>query len=93
MKRTILIAALAVQSLGIVAQTKAVHVDSPIVSEKDFVWYVEQKDAWRAETQKDPTNETAWENYYYAARNGLPDSDSPPTMPCFCRPAALLRPA
>ena len=68
MKRTILIAALAVQSLGIAAQTKAVHVDSPIVSEKDFVWYVEQKDAWRAETQKDPQDETAWLNYYHAAR-------------------------
>ena len=68
MKRTILIAALTVQSLGIAAQTKAVHVDSPIVSEKDFVWYVEQKDAWRAETQKDPQDETAWLNYYHAAR-------------------------
>lgn len=68
MKRVILIVALAVQSLGIMAQVKAVRVESPIVSEKDFVWYTEQKEAWKAETQKDPTNETAWENYYYAAR-------------------------
>lgn len=67
MKRALLIAALAVQSFGIVAQ-KAVRVESPIVSEKDFVWYTEQKEAWKAETLKDPTNETAWENYYYAAR-------------------------
>ena len=67
MKKTLLIVALAVQSLGIVAQ-KALRVESPIVSEKDFVWYTEQKEAWKAETLKDPTNETAWENYYYAAR-------------------------
>lgn len=51
-----------------VAQTRPMRVESPIVSEKDFVWYTEQKEAWKAETQKDPTNETAWENYYYAAR-------------------------
>ena len=49
------------------AQTKAVRVESPIVSEKDFVWYTEQKEAWKAETQKNPTNETAWLNYYHAA--------------------------
>ena len=61
-------AALAVQSLGLLAQTKAVRVESPIVSEKDFVWYVEQKEAWKALTQKDPTDETAWLNYYHAAR-------------------------
>ena len=68
MKRIFVIAALAVQSLCIVAQTKAMKVESPIVSEKDFVWYVEQKEAWKALTQKDPTNETAWLNYYNAAR-------------------------
>ena len=51
-----------------VAQTRPMRVESPIVSEKDFVWYTEQKEAWKAETQKDPTNETAWKNYYYAAR-------------------------
>ena len=68
MKRLLLIAALAVQGLGILAQTKAVRVESPIVSEKDFVWYVGQKEAWKAQTVKDPTNETAWLNYYNAAR-------------------------
>jgi len=68
MKRLFLIAALAAQSLGTIAQTKAVEVESPIVAEKDFVWYTEQKEAWKAETQKDPSNETAWLNYYNAAR-------------------------
>ena len=55
-------------ALGMTAQGKAVKVESPIVSEKDFMWYVEQKEAWKAKTQKDPTNEAAWKNYYYAAR-------------------------
>ena len=50
------------------AQTKAVRVESPIVGDKDFVWYVEQKNAWKALTQKDPTDERAWLNYYHAAR-------------------------
>lgn len=63
-----MIIALTVQSLGIMAQTKAVRVESPIVSEKDFVWYVEQKEAWKAQTLKDPQDETAWLNYYHAAR-------------------------
>ena len=49
-------------------QAKAVRVESPIVSEKDFVWYVEQKEAWKALTQQNPTDEKAWLNYYNAAR-------------------------
>ena len=60
--------ALVTLSIGAIAQTKAVKIESPIVSEKDFVWYTEQKEAWKALTQKDPTNETAWLNYYNAAR-------------------------
>jgi hypothetical protein len=60
--------ALMALSMSAMAQTKAVRVESPIVSEKDFVWYTEQKEAWKAETQKNPTNETAWLNYYNAAR-------------------------
>lgn len=60
--------ALITLSIGAMAQTKAVRIESPIVSEKDFVWYTEQKEAWKALTQKDPTNETAWLNYYNAAR-------------------------
>ena len=55
-------------SMSAMAQMKAVRVESPIVSEKDFVWYTEQKEAWEAETQKNPANETAWLNYYNAAR-------------------------
>ena len=60
--------ALMTLSIGAIAQTKAVRIESPIVSEKDFVWYTEQKEAWKALTQKDPSNETAWQNYYNAAR-------------------------
>jgi hypothetical protein len=52
----------------VVAQTKTVRVESPIVSEKDFVWYVEQKEAWKEATQRNPKDETAWLNYYNAAR-------------------------
>ena len=60
--------ALMALSMSAIAQTKAVRIESPLVSEKDFVWYTEQKEAWKALTQKDPTNETAWLNYYNAAR-------------------------
>ena len=63
----VLIAALTI-ACSLSAQTKAARIESPIVSEKDFVWYVEQKEAWKVLTQKDPTNETAWLNYYNAAR-------------------------
>ena len=68
MKRVFVCIALMALSIGAIAQTKAVRIESPIVSEKDFVWYTEQKEAWKALTQKDPTNETAWLNYYNAAR-------------------------
>ena len=68
MKRVFVCIALVTLSIGAIAQTKAVKIESPIVSEKDFVWYTEQKEAWKALTQKDPTNETAWLNYYNAAR-------------------------
>lgn len=67
MKRVFVCIALITLSMSAMAQTKAVRVESPIVSEKDFVWYTEQKEAWKAETQKNPTNETAWLNYYHAA--------------------------
>lgn len=50
------------------AQTKAVRIESPIVTEKDFVWYTEQKEAWKALTEKNPKDEEAWLNYYNAAR-------------------------
>ena len=68
MKRVFVCMALITLNMGAIAQTKAVRIESPIVSEKDFVWYTEQKEAWKALTQKDPTNETTWLNYYNAAR-------------------------
>lgn len=70
MKQKKLLLSICLTMLGIsaMAQAKAVKVESPIVTEKDFVWYTEQKEAWKALTQKDPTNETAWLNYYHAAR-------------------------
>ena len=67
-RKTVLMARVAMMMNAVaVAQTKAVKVESPIVTEKDFVWYVEQKEAWKAQTQKDPKDETAWLNYYHAA--------------------------
>ena len=68
MKRVLVIASLALLGLGAMAQTKTIKVESPIVTEKDFVWYVEQKEAWKALTEKNPQDETAWLNYYNAAR-------------------------
>ncbi len=69
MKRKRIFAALAalMMSATMMAQTKAVKVESPIVSEKDFVWYTEQKEAWKKATQQNPQDETAWLNYYHAA--------------------------
>ena len=67
MKRVIIGVWLVMLSLSAVAQTKAVRVESPIVAEKDFVWYVEQKEAWKAQTLKNPKDENAWLNYYHAA--------------------------
>ena len=67
MKRVILGIWLLMLSLSAMAQTKAMKVESPIVTEKDFVWYVEQKEAWKAQTQRNPKDETAWLNYYHAA--------------------------
>ena len=68
MRKILVSLAALVFTLAGMAQTKAVKVESPIVTEKDFLWYVEQKEAWKALTQKNPTDETAWLNYYHAAR-------------------------
>lgn len=57
-----------VLTLGMTAQPKAVKIESPIVTEKDFVWYVKQTEAWREEVRKHPQDEAAWRNYYNAAR-------------------------
>lgn len=67
MKRILLTLTLALQGLGIAAQ-KPERIESPIISEKDSAWYEEQKELWKVQTQKDPTDETAWRNYYKAAR-------------------------
>lgn len=67
MKRILLTLTLALQGLSIAAQ-KPERIESPIISEKDSAWYEEQKELWKAQTQKDPTDETAWRNYYKAAR-------------------------
>lgn len=67
-KRVCIALMAAMISVAAMAQSvKAVKVESPIVSEKDFVWYVEQKEAWKKETQRNPQNENAWLNYYHAA--------------------------
>lgn len=55
-------------ALGAMAQTRPITVKSPIVTEKGFVWYVEQKNAWREVLQRNPQDEEAWLNYYNAAR-------------------------
>lgn len=66
--RTLLSVWVLVLSISAQAQTKPMRVESPIVTEKDFVWYTEQKEAWKAITEKEPRNEEAWLNYYHAAR-------------------------
>ena len=67
LKRIFAALAALMMSTTMMAQTKAVKVESPIVSEKDFVWYTKQKEAWKEATQQNPQDETAWLNYYHAA--------------------------
>jgi hypothetical protein len=68
LKRVIVALVAVTMSATAVAQAiKATRVESPIVSEKDFVWYTEQKEAWKEATQQNPKDETAWLNYYHAA--------------------------
>ena len=35
------------------------EVESPIVTEKDFVWYTEQKSAWQEAVRRNPQDEHA----------------------------------
>ena len=68
LKRVIVALVAVTMSATAVAQTtKAKRVESPIVSEKDFVWYTKQKEAWKEATQQNPQDEAAWLNYYHAA--------------------------
>lgn len=53
---------------AVVTATAQEKIESPIVSEKDFVWYAEQKAAWQDVVRQNPQDETAWLNYYNAAR-------------------------
>ena len=53
---------------AVVTATAQEKIESPIVSEKDFVWYAEQKTAWQDVVRRHPQDETAWLNYYNAAR-------------------------
>lgn len=67
MKRTAMI----LMCLGAMLTTTAQElIESPIVSEKDYVWYVKQKEAWKEETQKNPQNEKAWQNSTTAMPDG-----------------------
>ena len=43
----------------LMAQTKVVRMESPIVTEKNFVWYVEQTAAWKDVVRQHPQDETA----------------------------------
>ena len=43
------------------------QIESPIISEKDSVYYVEQTRLWREVTEREPQNEQAWQNLYQAA--------------------------
>ena len=67
-KMMMVLGALMAFALNMMAQTEPVTIESPLVTEKDFVWYTNQKEAWKAETQRHPQDETAWLNYYHAAR-------------------------
>lgn len=69
MKRVLFSVALATLLLSTAtAQTKGIRVESPIVTEKDFMWYAKQKSIWKTLTEHNPYDETAWLNYYNAAR-------------------------
>jgi hypothetical protein len=67
-KRTFMLIAALTIACSLSAQTKAARIESPIVSEKDFVWYVEQRGVWKEAVQQNPNDENAWLNYYNAAR-------------------------
>ena len=68
MKKTFFSLIFLATALGLMAQNKPAKVESPLVTEKDFVWYVEQTAAWKDVVSRQPQDETAWRNYYTAAR-------------------------
>jgi hypothetical protein len=54
-------------------------VYSIVYVQKSDEWYHTQENLWKKEIQKNPKNEEAWRNYYYAARyKSYVDSNSTP---------------
>jgi hypothetical protein len=54
-------------------------VYSIVYVQKSDEWYQTQENLWKKEIEKNPTNEEAWRNYYYAARyKSYTDSSSTP---------------
>ena len=43
-------------------------VETPVKVRQSADWYKTQERLWKAEIDKNPQNEEAWSNYYYAAR-------------------------
>ena len=43
-------------------------VETPVKVEHSAEWYKTQERLWKAEIDKNPKNEEAWKNYYYAVR-------------------------
>ena len=43
-------------------------VETPVKVEHSVEWYKTQERLWKAEIDKNPKNEEAWKNYYYAVR-------------------------
>ena len=64
MKRTTMMIVCLVTMLTATAQEQ---IESPIISEKDSMYYVNQEQLWHQVTQEQPSNGTAWRNLYQAA--------------------------
>ena len=60
---------LSLVTVGATAQTgRPESIKSIVQTEKDSAWYASQLELWKAETQKRPSDETVWRNYYQAWR-------------------------
>lgn len=88
MKRTAMI----LMCLGAMLTATAQElIESPIVSEKDYVWYVKQKEAWKEETQKNPQNEKALQNSTTAMPDGYRASSTVSWVATLIRAAPSIR--
>lgn len=78
MKKLLVTVLCAITALNINAQVKPENIKSIIVMQKDSAWYAHQTEAWRQEVKKNPTDETAWRNYFEAAwyKKWYDDSDT-----------------